>query len=90
VSDRYIVVRRPCCGWGIGRIIEPAKIVNRFPEGAVFTCLPCGGETDIAGWLAMGYPISADGELEFVWPLEWLRKLPPLAELEAELDEATA
>lgn len=57
-----------------GKIFRVELIRPCAPMGVY--CISC--ETNVPGW----YPMLAADDRGRVWPVEWLRRIPPLAELE--------
>lgn len=82
--DLVRVVRWPCCGAGLGMIdqvtgIEPPYESSPYADGSA-RCGPCGARHQSYGDLAIT-------ERGHVWPTAWLKRIPPLSELEDERRE---
>lgn len=75
VGDLVAVVRWPCCGKGLGRIAKVVRPLSN-PFGRRSPCSICGVDSHEQH----GFRLS-DG-----WgvPTAWLKRIPPLEELEGE------
>jgi len=80
VGDLAIVVGSCCSGNDLGLIGEIGDI-----EVCEWQCVICGRES---GSEAMGNFVGWDSD--YGTPLRWLRKIPPLSELEETFEEVAA
>ena len=76
MSDAYIVVQHPCCGKALGRIVFGSAILPAYPS---VECGLCGHK--FRGMQGTRL-LRADGKHGPLYPLSWLKKIPPLDESE--------
>lgn len=75
VGDMVIIVRWPCCGAGLGKIYS---VVDLSPSaGPLFVCGSCKKQMDT------GQERDAQLTTKGWIHLSWLRRIPPLSELES-------
>jgi hypothetical protein len=86
VGDLVAVIRYPCCGAYLGVIMQVTRLTHTFED---YQCEKC------RHWHGLNHIDSAidDNKVRGTgrhFPLAWLRKIPPLAELnEVERKEET-
>lgn len=73
-GDLVVVMRWPCCGVNIGKIATVKEIHGHAEDG---TCVTCQTLSVITG--PFQYAIIHTGR---PIPLAWLRRIPPLDELD--------
>lgn len=73
VGDTVRIVHWPCCGACLGRIFVVERFEREQPGGA--RCGSCNA-------FHAGYEVLALYSRGRAAPLPWVRKIPPLAELE--------
>lgn len=73
-GDMVVVVRWPCCAGDIGYVFRVAEIITRTDVAICSFCRSRKGNT--------GMPIKARSESGALFPLQWLKRIPPLSELD--------
>ncbi len=80
-GDLVAVVRWPCCGYKLGRTFKVGRI-EPSPTG-LMRCVNCYARHPTQG-------DANDSSRDGSWtPLAWLKRIPPLSELEGEKREET-
>lgn len=78
VGDLVQVVRWPCCGISVGYIY----VVDRFAPVSSSRCSSCKAEVP-SGSYAESAIDPSDGK-RWSTPIPWVKRIPPLSELEGE------
>jgi hypothetical protein len=73
VGDLVVVARQHCCSAYLGKVMTVHAIVS-MPAG--YHCTQCSA--------SIGRAIAADGGNSYTFPMAWLKRIPPLSELEGE------
>ena len=76
VGDLVQVVRWPCCGRYLGEI---HGVFGFGTLDATYACNGCNAKRDVSPAARIG-----DAKSSGLVPLEWLKRIPPLSELEGE------
>ena len=74
VGDLVVVVRWPCCGKGLG-VVDRVTSIFPTPRPFKHSCAWCHAET------VEGTTVETEG---YYLPHSWVRRIPPLSELEGE------
>jgi len=73
------IVRWSCCGAGLG-IVFRVDAISTSPDSSELCCAVCRGQHPAGRYaLGAGSVVERRGA-----PLVWLRRIPPLSELEGE------
>ena len=75
VGDLVVVVRWPCCGHYLGSVMR-VEFFSQMSEDA--SCTQCGAKHGAK---------RCAGDAKNDFPVEWLKRIPPLEELEGEKRE---
>ena len=78
VGDLVQVVRWPCCGARVGHVDE---VMDLDSYKLASTCMYCGR---VDKHPVLPIVITRRG---WIWPLEWVKRIPPLSELEGQRTE---
>ena len=76
VGDLVQVVRWPCCGASLGRVATVTQIGRRVT--IEHGCTTCSTTKTATGASAPAVQVGH----ELLWPLAWIKRIPPLSELE--------
>ena len=78
VGDLVVVVKWPCCGKFLGHVFQVRTVWGNYNTGRCSLCGSFVGELWSVG----------DGRFA-AWPTAWLKRIPPLSELEGQRSEET-